>query len=276
MSSTESRLAAVERQLRFHRAVIAALLVALVALVGYGATQGVPEEIRARKFVVLNEEGREVVVIDSWELGGWITTYPGKGDYLPSISLAHTDDGGGLLELFNKDGGRGVQLQGMNNVGGGGGVVVANKSGKAVVSALANPDGNGGFGVYNKNGKGGFSATSKPDGNGLLGVSNKHGNPVILASASPEGGLLEVYNKDDKRVVVAGANPEGNGAIGVYNKEGKDGVQLRGMNKLGSGGSVLVINKTGEIVTSMGADEYGMGVVGAFDRQRKGRTLTPR
>lgn len=75
MSSTESRLAAVERQLRFHRAVIAALLVALVALMGYGATEGVPEEIRARKFVVVNEDGRNLLVLDSHNAEGHLGIY---------------------------------------------------------------------------------------------------------------------------------------------------------------------------------------------------------
>ena len=37
MDTKKSRLAAVEQQLRFHRAIISTLLVALVALVGFGA-----------------------------------------------------------------------------------------------------------------------------------------------------------------------------------------------------------------------------------------------
>jgi hypothetical protein len=68
MSNIESRLAATERQLRFHRAVIAGLLVALIALVSYGATEGVPEVIRAKSIqaeslVVLYEDGSELAFV---------------------------------------------------------------------------------------------------------------------------------------------------------------------------------------------------------------------
>ena len=64
MSSTESRLAAVERQLRFHRAVIATLLVALVALVGYGATERVPEEILQPRIWFQNKQRTDTY--DAW------------------------------------------------------------------------------------------------------------------------------------------------------------------------------------------------------------------
>lgn len=85
MSSTESRLAAIERQLRFHRAVIAALLVALVALVGYGATEGVPDEIRARKFVVVNKKGRVVLLMEPLGDGAIVEFYDKKGE--PNLTI---------------------------------------------------------------------------------------------------------------------------------------------------------------------------------------------
>ncbi len=90
MNAFEFRLAKIERQLRSQRTIIAGLLIALAALMGYGASEGIPDVIRARKFVAVNEEGREVVVIESWKRSGYITTYPGKGKYLPSISLVPT------------------------------------------------------------------------------------------------------------------------------------------------------------------------------------------
>lgn len=61
MPSAESRLAAVERQLRIHRAVIAGLLV------GYGATEGVPEVVRARKFEAIDLNG---VIASTLDAGG--------------------------------------------------------------------------------------------------------------------------------------------------------------------------------------------------------------
>lgn len=86
-ATTESRLAAVEKQLRYQRAVIVALLIILVALVSYGATESVPDVIRARKFEVVNEQGVESAILRS----------------IPGI-------GAGQLELFSPEGVRTIAL----------------------------------------------------------------------------------------------------------------------------------------------------------------------
>ncbi|MCH8314131.1 MAG: hypothetical protein IID17_14215, partial [Nitrospinae bacterium] len=104
MDGIESRLAKIETQLRFQRRIIAFLIILLVAGISYGATAPIPEVIQARRFEVVNQEGRKVVVIQSWKHGGKIDTYPGKGNFYPSITLAHTDSGHGLLLLKSKNG----------------------------------------------------------------------------------------------------------------------------------------------------------------------------
>jgi hypothetical protein len=251
MTTIEHRLAAIERQLRFHRLVIAGLLVALTALVSYGATEGVPDEIRARKFVVVNEEGREVVVIKSWAHGGLTATYPAKGPHLPSILLAHDDGGNGLL-------------------------TVANKDGKHIIRAWANTGGDGLLTVRSKDGKALIQAGGDTGGDGLLKVSNKDGKDIIYFGGDTGGdGLLKVSNKDGKDLIYAGANTAGDGLLTVSNKDGGEGVQVQGMAS-GGGAGLVVHNKTGEAIVQLVADEYGRGFVGAFDRQGKGRTLTPR
>jgi len=245
----EQRIEKLERQCRWYRNLFILAGLAVVALVTWGATKPVPEVIQARKFEVVNEEGREVVVIDSWKLGGWITIYPDKGAYLPSISLGHTDDGGGLLEVYNKNGGRGVQMQGMSEFGGGGGLVIVNTTGKPVISAVAYTNGNGTFAVSNKNGTPIFSVIVDPSGGGMLGVNDKHGEPAFMVLTKPNGGILEISNKDNKRVFIAGAHTDG--------------------------GGMEISNKTGETVIRAYTDEYGNGVVGAYNRKGKGRTLQP-
>jgi len=62
MPALESRLAAVERQLRFQRLIIAGLLIALVALVGFGAAQGVPDQLRAKSLIVGDKDSGLVVI----------------------------------------------------------------------------------------------------------------------------------------------------------------------------------------------------------------------
>lgn len=105
MSSTEFRLAAVERQLRFHRAVIATLLVALVALVGYGATEGVPDVIRAKRFEVVHNNGATLIAL-GWEgppyNASQINLYSVDGEQLVEISEA---SGGGFVGVNSPTGG---------------------------------------------------------------------------------------------------------------------------------------------------------------------------
>ena len=54
------------------------MLIALVALMGIGARNlfaTIPNEIRIKKFVAVNKQGREIVVIESKQLGGWMLIY---------------------------------------------------------------------------------------------------------------------------------------------------------------------------------------------------------
>jgi hypothetical protein len=199
MSTIESRFAAIERQLRFHQLVIAGLLVALVALVSYGATEGVPDEIRAKKFAVVNEEGREVVVIESWAHGGWIATFPAKGLYLPSFLLSHTDDGHGLLTVRNKDG-------------------------KDIVYAGATESGSGALAVFNKDGKNIIYAGGAESGDGLLNVYNKDGGKGVRVQGTTPGGgggSLLVSSKTGETVVQILADEYGMGSIGAFDRQGK-------------------------------------------------------
>jgi hypothetical protein len=154
MSSSESRLLAVERQLRLHRLVIAGLLVAIVALVGLGATKGVPDEVRAKSFVVVNGEGREVVVIASGTMGGTIVTYPSKGPSVPLVFITQSDGGHGFMAVGSNDGRIGVVLVGLNDKGGGGSVLVQNKAGQVVATATVDEYGMGLVGAYDHDGRG--------------------------------------------------------------------------------------------------------------------------
>jgi hypothetical protein len=129
MSTIESRLATVERQLRFNRLVIAGLLVALVALVGYGATKGVPDVIRAKRFEVVNETGTDMADVDSYQ-------------------------GVGLFVVYNKDGDIGAEMDGVGTTDGGGGVYIFNKTGQKVVQAYADAYGMGYVGAFDRHGRG--------------------------------------------------------------------------------------------------------------------------
>jgi hypothetical protein len=163
MTTIESRLAALERQLRFHRLVIAGLLVALVALVGYGATEGVPEEIRARHFVAVDEEGKPGAVVAAPGGGGALLIFNKDGK--PIIGASADANGAGQITIFNKVGKQGVALGGMGSSGGGGVVEVYNIDNQPVIGAVANANGDGVLGVNKKGGGFGVGGTTKRCGN---------------------------------------------------------------------------------------------------------------
>lgn len=199
MTTIESRLAAVERQLRFHRLVIAGLLVGLVALVGYGATEGVPAEIRARNFVAVDEGGTPRAVMGALGAGGAFLIFNKERKAI--VSVNPDANGGGKITLSNNLGVEGVTLGGMGSLGGGGVVEVYNTNNQVVVGVVANANGDGLLGV-NRNG-GGYGV--------LLSAMNVKGG----------GGAVVVFNKTGDAVVNAVADEYGIGYVGAFDRQGK-------------------------------------------------------
>ena len=183
MSSTESRLAAVERQLRFHRAVIAALLVALVALMGYGATEGVPDVIRARSFVVLNEKDQEVVNIGSEIVGGKLIVKSSDGK--PAIVMFPIPVGGGMIAILDKNGIRRVGLSVVGLISG----LTINDNNNDILLSISSVKkgltwitirGGGKFSIYNDNGYEVVRAYSNEKGDGSVIVGDRQGKGRTL------------------------------------------------------------------------------------------------
>ncbi|HKI97207.1 MAG TPA: hypothetical protein VKB51_01915 [bacterium] len=155
MSSIESRLAAVERQLRFHRLVIAGLLVALVALVGYGATKGVPDVIRAKRFEAVNSKDSVGAELDMFGL-----TVKDVFSGEPYIWLSYATPDGPDLALFANSKGipKGndrmrVQIMARGEDDPGGLINIASKTGVAI-QLLVDHYGVGKVGVFGPDGKG--------------------------------------------------------------------------------------------------------------------------
>lgn len=196
MPTIDSRLAAVENQLRFQRTIIAGLLIALVALVGYGASEGIPDVIRARKFVVVSEEGREVVVIKSWKYGGWFQIKSSDGIKSTHL-LSHDGKGLGRLDIKNKEG-KNIFFVGADVVGNGA-VSLNNKEGKGIITL-------------------GFTVTD----NGHLVVKSREGKgKVMIQGGSDDGGSLIIYNKTGEEVVQVYADDYGMGYVGVFDRKGE-------------------------------------------------------
>lgn len=163
MTDMESRLCALERQLRFQRSIIVLLLLVLVALVGYGATAGVPDVIRARKFEVVDTMGKVVGSIKAINNSGSLMLYNTEGELVLSAQ-AHKN---GHILLNNVDGTPSIHA-------GGGGMYIFNDKGNTSIQA-----GNGGIFVYDQMGKPCLAATGK-DSNGKLVLWNKAGKDRVL------------------------------------------------------------------------------------------------
>jgi hypothetical protein len=203
MPTIEPRLAAVERQLRFHRAVIAGLLVALVALVGYGATKGVPDVIRAKRIEILNEKGKAVVTLGS--INGL---------------------GSGIIEAYTMDGQRAVAITGVLLTGN-------------VCTFYVDPDKPLAFHACLSGNR--ITLTSRPasdpghdfrdlvsidggdNGGTLRAYNNDGGLGVGLSGQSPRGGggTLAVFNKSAEPVALVQADEYGIGLVGAYDRQGQ-------------------------------------------------------
>ena len=176
MDPIESRLAKIETQLRFQRRIIVFLIILLVAGISYGATAPIPEVIQAGKFEVVNAQGNVVVALESWKLGGKIYTFSAKGLFRPSIVLTHTDEGHGMLNIYNNKEDKIINAKGTENgnaelvlsagegkgkiffqmktITGSPGMFLDNKNGEQVVQIYADKTGNGAMAILNRKGKG--------------------------------------------------------------------------------------------------------------------------
>ncbi|MCZ6841964.1 MAG: hypothetical protein O7G32_03940 [SAR324 cluster bacterium] len=114
---TEARLNRLEKQCRLYRNMFLLAGLAALALAGLGAAQGQPPVIKARRFEVVNAEGRRLA------------------------TLHHTNDGSGGLTLYNQQG-RALIQAGMNRQGHGV-LEVLNAAGRPVLDVYAEPSGKG-------------------------------------------------------------------------------------------------------------------------------------
>lgn len=195
----ESRLAAVERQIKVQRSTIAGLLIALMALVGFGATERMPDVIRAKKFVVVNGEGQEIItMMSAKELGG------------PEDGILTVNNNAGKTLLYASA-----------DIHGFGTLVVGNNEGKMMIGVGADVSGNGRLQIKNNVGRDVILAGSTSIGEGRLTISNKEGMMSIGTGAGPHGGVISIYKNTGDSVIQAYADEIGMGYVGVFDRQGK-------------------------------------------------------
>ena len=102
MDAFETRLAKIENRLRFQRRIIAFLLIAVVALVGFGSVGSVPKLIRANQFEVVDKDGNVVSRLGHFHRGSGaleILTREGK-----VVVIASALRGNGYLKIYQDRG----------------------------------------------------------------------------------------------------------------------------------------------------------------------------
>ncbi len=148
----ETRLALLEREVRRARRMTVLLLIALAALVGYGAGETVPEVVRAKRFELVDGAGRPLVALRSTSQGGAIGVFSRSGNLAAVLTADET--GGGLLNVASGRGGNGVLVLGSNADGTGGALTVFNRAEKEIVTLRPDKEGRGVVGAWDAQGKG--------------------------------------------------------------------------------------------------------------------------
>ena len=129
---------------------VLAILVFYVFLIDNNAESqvAIQEEIRARRIVIVNDVGQEVVWLSTDEYGGTMHVANKDGN---TVAMMEADsEYSGVMGIYNKDGNP-VAYMGADEEGGTIGIL--NKTGNPVAYMIVNKDGDGAIDVYNKSGK---------------------------------------------------------------------------------------------------------------------------
>lgn len=148
----ETRVARLERELRRSRWITVLLLIALAALLGYGAGESIPEVLRAKRFEMVDDAGRPLLALRPTSSGGAIGVFSRSGNLAAVLTADET--GGGLLNIASAGGGNGVLVLGSNAEGTGGALTIFNGAEKEVVTLRPDKQGRGVVGAWDAAGKG--------------------------------------------------------------------------------------------------------------------------
>ena len=256
----EARMNALEKQVRRQRWIGAVAGLCVIAAFTTGAvTDEVHDVLKAKKIVVVGNEGNELVILDDAAEGGAITI---KNEDGKSIVDLFSQKKGGYLRVRSKDDKSRMFLSENQ-------IMFVNEKDDAVLILGESKAGNG-F-VQTRNNNHNLVSLGGTE-NGVIYVYNKDGKKSAELGTSLSGaGTVSVLGKDGEKLVTLGTTTEGDGTVTTHTKDG----ELVRLGANDAGGFIIVTNKTGEAIVTLMADEYGNGEVGAWNRKGKGRTLTP-
>lgn len=108
-SDLKARVLRLERQLNMQRLLTASFIIAALAVAGIAATNSpAVDELRAKRLVIVNDQGENAVLLTSEKAGGVVALFSGDGR-IPTLIAGGRPEGAELL-LKSSGGQNSVQI----------------------------------------------------------------------------------------------------------------------------------------------------------------------
>lgn len=240
MQTLEKRLQKLEASNRRYQTIIV-LMISSVALffMAFKKPYSAPDVIQAKRFEVVDNNGRVLVTLNQDDGKGLIKTYNRAGRKLVNITYttneegyfgiedgqgnelmrfsSSNDGGGGYIGVYNPEGKRTLTLC---NDQGGGNVYISDSEGKTRGLIQCNGSGGGMMNLYNTNGQTAIKLTQTSSGNGDLYINNRDGDERVRLAVSSSAGNIQLRNNSKTMVVELGGTSSENGTINTYKSTG--------------------------------------------------------
>ena len=218
------------------RSFIIGILSSICLLLFFGHTKET-DEITCRRLTIVNDEGKEIVILASSEAGnGYIHT--ANVDEVINTKITN-----GKIWNFNK-------------------------FGSIVSYAGQSTNGDGMFYTNNKYESQTTYMGSNTSNAGLIAVSGKNGNRTASIYSSDGSGSLTIKNNIDNQIVYLGATEDDEGFLKLNNKDGDKRLTC-------SNGAIQTYNDNNKAVAYLGSSTANNGLIIIGDEEiESGLTLT--
>ncbi|HVT85924.1 MAG TPA: hypothetical protein VHD35_12040 [Chitinophagaceae bacterium] len=198
MSTLEQRMEKLEKKLRLYQLAFISILLTggFLIVSGFNKKNQVPDLIQAKGFQVVDDQGRALVSLKSYDNAGNIRLYDQNGTT--------------LLEAYQNDAGAGA-------------ILTKSKDSKYSCYIGTYNNGAGQIKVYNSSEKAVDEIGSTVSDYGYFGVNNASENTILSVSSTANGdGVVSVFNRYKNRICILGPDDYGNGVLNVMNSSGQN------------------------------------------------------
>ncbi len=264
-----NRLQKLEKQNRYMKlgGLAIVLLAVTTLLTGASKKPEIAEEIRAKKIVLVDEQGKEVIVMDSLNNNvSRINIFDSKGKIRLCLGAV---DGNPILGMNDPNGNNRLRLtaddtSSLLSLSDSKGNLRLYLAADDAISRLSLGDPNGNLRLD----------LMADDASSLLSLSDSKGNHRLGLSASDTGSMLSLRDSNEKNRLGLVAD-DASSSLSLRDSKGNVRLGMASRDDEDNGGLMEIYNKTNESVVQLRVDEYGNGLVGAYNRKGLGKTLTP-